>query len=215
MKKLIGIILLAMMMMLGFTNSVGATLIDNGDGTITDDDIGIMWLQEPPPDDVYAGPARMTWDEAMAWAESLVFAGYDNWRLPSASDFGTGLPDTVVNSVNNEWGHLYGVEWDNPGGPADILPMTGYWAGWYWTSTEDPGDSSQAYAFFANFDQIQWFNDVFPKSDENVFVTAVRDIEEGPPPGGVPEFNLTFPLITLVAAAICLALRKRIEKNPE
>lgn len=206
------LILLAIAMVLGLTNLVSAALIDNGDGTITDDDIGIMWLQTPPPDDVYAGPARMTWDEAMTWAENLVFAGYDNWRLPSANDFDTGLPDTVLNSVNNEWGHLYGVEWGNPGGTADILPMTGYWSGGYWTSTEDPGDASQAYAFFVSYDGY-WLNDVVPKSDWSVFVTAVRDIEEGPLPNGIPEFSLTIPVATSLAAAIYIVIRKRIGKS--
>jgi hypothetical protein len=59
--------------------------------------------------------------------------------------------------------------------------MTGYPWGYYWTSTENPEDSSQAYAFFASYDGM-WINSEEPKS-ENLFVTAVR----GSPP---PDINL-------------------------
>ena len=50
--------------------AVNAALTDNGDGTITDGN-GVMWLQSP-------ATTAMTWDEAVAWADALVFAGYDD-----------------------------------------------------------------------------------------------------------------------------------------
>ena len=48
---------------------------DNGDGTVTDNVTGLMWQQ--------AVSEKMTWDEAMATADSFSLAGYDDWRLPT------------------------------------------------------------------------------------------------------------------------------------
>ena len=53
--------------------------VDNGDGTVTDLATGLMWQQA---DD---GNAR-NWQEALAYADGLNLAGYDDWRLPSAKE---------------------------------------------------------------------------------------------------------------------------------
>jgi hypothetical protein len=53
--------------------------VDNGDGTITDLATGLMWQK---PDD---GITR-DWQEALAYAENLIFAGYNDWRLPNAKE---------------------------------------------------------------------------------------------------------------------------------
>jgi hypothetical protein len=171
---------ITMIILVGLTSTVNAALVDNGDGTVTDDDLydgtGLMWLKTAPHQ-------TMTWDEAMDWADNLIFAGYDDWRLPSAIHFETGMPDDMWFSMQNEWGHLYGVEWDNPANLNEILPMEDYVSIYpvhhYWTKTENPGDSSQAYAFFVSYDGI-WLNDAKPKSDHN-WITAVR----GPEPSQV------------------------------
>ncbi len=53
--------------------------VDNRDGTITDLATGLMWQKA---DD---GIAR-DWQNALAYAETLDFAGYTDWRLPSAKE---------------------------------------------------------------------------------------------------------------------------------
>lgn len=53
--------------------------VDNGDGTISDLATGLMWQSS---DD---GKTR-DWKEALAYAESLKLAGYDDWRLPNAKE---------------------------------------------------------------------------------------------------------------------------------
>ncbi len=64
---------------------------DNGDGTITDLNTGLMWQQVPSSDDY-------TWAEAVDYCEGLDLNGYDDWRMPSCkelysiSDFGSGWP---------------------------------------------------------------------------------------------------------------------------
>jgi hypothetical protein len=51
---------------------------DNGDGTVTDLNTGLMW-QKTPGD-------KVTYDEAVAGAEGLDLAGYDDWRLSTIKE---------------------------------------------------------------------------------------------------------------------------------
>jgi hypothetical protein len=53
--------------------------VDHGDGTVTDRATGLMWMQKD------SGKA-MNWEEALEFAENLVYAGYDDWRLPNAKE---------------------------------------------------------------------------------------------------------------------------------
>jgi hypothetical protein len=51
---------------------------DNGDGTVTDNVTGLMWMKDMGE--------KMTWEEAMAYAETCTFAGYNDWRVPSIKE---------------------------------------------------------------------------------------------------------------------------------
>ena len=53
--------------------------VNNGDGTITDLATGLMWQQS---DD----GATRNWEEALAYAEGLELAGYDDWYLPNVKE---------------------------------------------------------------------------------------------------------------------------------
>ena len=53
--------------------------VDNGDGTVTDRATGLMWMK--------ADSGRpMNWQDALAYAENLRLAGFDDWRLPDAKE---------------------------------------------------------------------------------------------------------------------------------
>lgn len=52
---------------------------DNGDGTITDRNTGLMWQKTPDF-------LKRTLAEAKAYAESLTLAGYGDWRLPTIKE---------------------------------------------------------------------------------------------------------------------------------
>jgi len=58
------------------------------DGTVTDRATGLTWMQT----DSAAlgaggkGDGKLNWEEALEWAENLEYAGYDDWRLPSAKE---------------------------------------------------------------------------------------------------------------------------------
>ena len=51
---------------------------DNGDGTITDLNTGLMWVKDPGD--------KMTYYQAIAGADSFSLAGYDDWRVPSIKE---------------------------------------------------------------------------------------------------------------------------------
>lgn len=66
---------------------------DNGDGTVADAVTGLTWMK--------ADSGRpMSWEEALAYAEGLSLAGFDDWRLPDAKELQyivdyTRSPDTT------------------------------------------------------------------------------------------------------------------------
>lgn len=80
--------------------------VDNGDGTVTDTATGLMWSQVDSGDSVFAVSAytnsdgSLNWQEALAFAESAQYAGYNDWRLPNAKEMQSMLdytrsPDTT------------------------------------------------------------------------------------------------------------------------
>lgn len=56
----------------------GTDYTDNGDGTITDNITGLMWVQERG--------SKMTWDEAVAGASTDTTGGHEDWRMPSVKE---------------------------------------------------------------------------------------------------------------------------------
>jgi hypothetical protein len=51
---------------------------DNGDGTVTDDVTGLMWVK--------ARGDKVTWEDALAGAASCRVGGYDDWRMPTIKE---------------------------------------------------------------------------------------------------------------------------------
>ncbi len=52
---------------------------NNGDGTITDNATGLMWMQDDNGEGVL-------WKDALSYAEGMEYAGYTDWRLPDAKE---------------------------------------------------------------------------------------------------------------------------------
>ena len=65
---------------------------NNGDGTITDTDTGLMWTQAPS--------AAMTWNAAIAHAESLTTGTYTDWRLPNVKELQSLVDITLARSTS-------------------------------------------------------------------------------------------------------------------
>ncbi len=62
----------------GAAPSLGHNYLNNHDGTITDLDTGLMWAQAPS--------APLAWSDSLTYAETLVLAGYSDWRVPNVKE---------------------------------------------------------------------------------------------------------------------------------
>ena len=51
---------------------------DNGDGTISDNNTGLMWVKERG--------SKISWNDAVAGAKTNNTAGYDDWRMPTIKE---------------------------------------------------------------------------------------------------------------------------------
>jgi hypothetical protein len=153
-----------------------ASFLDNGDGTITDTDTGLMWLQ-----DANSQMTQMTWSEAMDWADNLLYAGYDDWRLPSTlvPDYSCTDGDPLISQ-----GHCSGSEMGNlflsgisafTQGPFDNI-LDGVF---YWSSTEHPnGAFSFAFGHAPPLFVTVGWQDVVPKINSNTYAWGVRVVPE-------------------------------------
>ena len=52
---------------------------DNGDGTISDNATGLMWMQSD-------NGVEILWEDALNYAENHTYAGYSDWRLPDIKE---------------------------------------------------------------------------------------------------------------------------------
>jgi hypothetical protein len=184
--------LMAGMLVFVFSVSAQATLINMGDGTIYDDDLQLSWLQNANTN------GSMDWFNANTWADNLVFAGFDNWRLPAADPV-CGLNHGCTGS---EMGHLYITELGNSAfGPlTNTGDFTNLQAWLYWSGTEYPPNTSYALDFyFVNGNQ-----DGSYKYDDFLYAMAVRPGERST---SVPE-PATLLLLGSGLAGMA-ALRKR------
>jgi len=83
--------LAALAVSLTLAGTAHATLYDRGGGMIYDSTRNITWLADMnyAKTSGYDADGLMTWSEATAWANNLVYGGYDDWRLPTLNPFDT------------------------------------------------------------------------------------------------------------------------------
>jgi hypothetical protein len=169
----------------------GATLLNNGDGTVTEtkDGTTLMWLEDANlaatenfgVSDI-SSYGYMTWDTANLWIAAMNvynggngYLGYNNWRLPRTVGYDSGY-----NVTSSEMGYMYYTELGNmAGGP---LMYTSYFINLqsfaYWSGTEYAPTYENAWVFL--FDQgLQGYS----KKDNNYcYAWAVRDAAPVPEP---------------------------------
>ncbi len=61
---------------------------DNGDGTVTDNVTGLMWVKSPDlnGDGKITAEDKLSYEDALAFAESYQLAGHDDWRIPTIKE---------------------------------------------------------------------------------------------------------------------------------
>jgi len=134
----------------GGTDYGSNNFTDNGDGTISDEATGLIWM-EVDSGDFDAGPygdGSLNWEEALAWAEDLDYAGYDDWRLPDAKELQsivdyTRSPDTTGSAAIDPVFSATAII--NEGGEVDY-PF--YWTGTTHKADRTPSGASAAYVIF-------------------------------------------------------------------
>ena len=149
--------------------------IDNGDETVTDVRHGVMWMKN----DTWVSLGRLiTWHESQELAHKMneeKFAGYSNWRIPSATEVKHLFHVTASNT-------------DVEGCEIHIDPIFTNGCGFTsWTSQTRGAKAAMAYDFRSDFEfWLAKENDGFPSA-----VRLVRDdIEEKEDPDFIRiEFN--------------------------
>lgn len=194
--KRIFTLLSTLLVLLGLSISAHALLIDRGGGMIYDTDLNITWLQDAnyAMTSGFDADGQMTWDEAMSWANNLVYGGFNDWRLPN-----TLQPDLTCsgqiagdsfgyNCTGSEMGHLYYTELGNTaGGP---LTNTGPFInmqGNYWSGTEHallPTILAWSFNFFNGVQDAD-------SKDSNYYAWAVRDGDVAAVPEPVNSYTFT------------------------
>jgi len=152
--------------------------MDNGDGTVTDQTTGLMWMQ----DDTGEG---MTWEEALAYAEELSLAGHDDWRLPnvkelqsivdytrSPSTHGTAAIDPIFSctSITDEGGNLN-------------FPY--YWSGTTHANWSIIAGGAAAYVAFG--EGLGWMQSHFPPYDYTLMDVHGAGCQRSDPKIGDPD----------------------------
>jgi hypothetical protein len=114
----------------GNTNYGLNDFTDNGDGTVTDRATGLMWQQADSGSD-------LNWQAALAYAENLKLAGWQDWRLPNAKELQsivdyTRAPGTTASAA---LAHVFScTAITNEAGSPDYP--------WFWSSTTHANISS-------------------------------------------------------------------------
>ena len=70
-------------MALAASESTEAALIDRGNGLIYDTVLDVTWAQDVDLSRTFTGLGIFNWRDAKAWADQLVYRGYNDWRLPT------------------------------------------------------------------------------------------------------------------------------------
>ena len=122
--------------------------VDNGDGTITDQSTGLQWLKADSPE-------PMDWEAALAYAENMDFAGYDDWRLPNAKELQSIVDYTLAPDAQNV---------SRQSAAIDPIFSISHIESWHWTSTthlEGPRADAAVYICFGQSNgkmHGQWLN---------------------------------------------------------
>ncbi|MCB1799911.1 MAG: DUF1566 domain-containing protein, partial [Gammaproteobacteria bacterium] len=157
---------------------------------------------------------RMGWDAATAWADQLVFGGYEDWRLPTIVDTGTSgcnsaysgtdcgynvqtgsAATTVYSEMASLWydtlGNLAFYDTSGTGpqtgwGLANTGPFSNLQSSVYWSGTEYAPDTNYAWRFIT-YDGAQGLS--YKDSERHAWAVRSGDVSAVPVPAAVWLFG--------------------------
>lgn len=185
--------------------AASADLFDRGGGLIYDDELDVTWVQVA---DLAAGSSfddgggtfgdpssdgLLTWDSASAFVDSLDYAGFDDWRLPTmdANNDSVVVDCALVSQtecLDNELGYLYFYGLGGGGNlTGDTPPFTGILFR-YWGSDEVAPSSAWTFDFVGGIQgPVPKAGDAF---NNPAGAWAVRSGDVDDPPIADPEVLL-------------------------
>ena len=138
----------------------GERFTDNGDGTITDHERGLMWAKSD-------NQGNINWKQAQRWVKytfgDTLTTKYDNWRLPTLEE----LQSLVVADKNTRGYETDCGQW------VRIVPDIQLTCGWVWTSETD---QLAPVARIFNFDNVYHYT-VRMAHNRGYRVLPVRDLK--------------------------------------
>jgi len=117
--KIKTLILTLCFLLFAYVDVMAGDFTDNGDGTVTDDNTGLVWQE--------GEGGQKTWEDAISYCEDLSLAGYTDWRLPNIKELESITEDTLY----------------NPAIDTNFFPDAN--ASYYWSSTTYAFSSSRAW----------------------------------------------------------------------
>lgn len=158
-RKFFTAILLSLWVLLGLyaTGWSQERFTDNGDGTVTDRKLGLMWAKSDNQGDI-------DWHEALQWIRftfpNTVPGSYDNWRMPTLAE----LKSLVTKTPTYE---------SDCGQEVSIIGLIQLSCGWVWTSQSDKLAPT---AWVFNFNNVYPFT-VRKAQRRGYRALAVRDLK--------------------------------------
>ena len=220
--------------MVAMAGTAQAALIDRGGGMIFDSTRNITWLADmnyaKTQWDTSGGTQGdsdgfMSWAAATAWADNLVYGGFDDWRLPTLNPadttcsasltpgggfpnqyFGTGctggeLSGLFVTDLGNKpYESVLNQTGDTAEQIANLALFSNVQSAFYWSGTDYAPLPSRAWEFYSN----GGFQFISEKGDV-MYAVAVRP---GDVTSSVPEPQ-TLALALLALGATAVARRRR------
>jgi len=116
--------------------------VDNGDGTVTDSQTGLMWLQkvvDANGDGSVSAEDCVTKEQVYDLAQNLSFAGYDDWRVPLTAELAS-----LVENPTHEWNE------------SALDPLFDTAGGNFWIASTNAGDPCHGASFFMDAGGFVW-----------------------------------------------------------